>query len=75
MIGFVKSTVERIAKMIESCDDVNIHCQRRCGRKRKTTASGDKMLIRNSVKVPWEISRKLQSDLTVSGVTIDPSTV
>jgi len=33
------------------------------------------MVIRNSVKAPYKISRELQSDLAVSGVKIDPSTV
>jgi len=33
------------------------------------------MIVRNSVKAPWKISRELQSDLAVSGVIIDPSTV
>jgi len=59
----------------ESGNDVNICCRRRCGRKKKTTSSDDEMIIRNSVKAPWNTSRGLQSDLTVSGVILDPSTV
>ena len=74
-LGLAKPTVRRIANMAESGNDANIHRRGRCGRKRKTTASDDKMIIRNSVKAPWKTSRELQSHLAVSGVIFDPSTV
>ena len=47
--------------MTESGNDVNIHCRGRCGRKRKTIASEDKMIIRNNVKAPSKTCRELQS--------------
>jgi len=60
-LGNAKSTVGRIAMMTESGNDVNIHRRGRCGRKRKTIASEDKMIIRNSVKAPSKTCRELQS--------------
>jgi len=61
--------------MAESANDVNIHRRGRCGRKRKTTASVVNMIIRNTVKAFWKTSRELQSDLAVSGMILDPSTI
>ena len=74
-LGIAKSSVGKIVKMADEDGDISIHRHGRCGRKRKTTSHDDKMIIRNSIKIPWKTSKELQSDLATSGVLLYPSII
>ena len=74
-LGIPKSTVGRIVKRSNDNDDVTVKRRGRCGRKRKTTARDDQMIIRNSVKNPRKTSVDLKRDLSDGGVNVDSSTI
>ena len=74
-LGIPKSTVGRIVKRSNDNDDVTVKRRGRCGRKRKTTARDDQMIIRNSVKNPRKTSVDLKRDLSDAGVNVDSSTI
>ena len=74
-LGIPKSTVGRIVKRSNDNDDVTVKRRGRCGRKRKTTARDDQMIIRNSVKNPRKTSVDLKRDLSAAGVNVDSSTI
>jgi len=61
-LGIPKSTVGRIVKRVNDNDDVTIRRQGRCGRKRKTTARDDQMIMRNSIINPRKTSVDLKRD-------------
>ena len=70
-----KSTVSRIINMDNKLCHFKPNRKGKCGRKRKTTPYGDKIIFRNSVKDPKKTSTDLQKDLAKTGVVIDASTV
>ena len=74
-LGIPKSTVGRIVKRSNDYDDVTVKRRGRCGRKRKTTARDDQMIIRNSVKNPRKTSVDFKRDLSDAGVNVDSSTI
>ena len=71
-LGVPKSTVGRIVKR---SNDVTIKRRGRCGRKRKTTARDDQMIIKESIKDSRKTSVDLKKDLFAAGVNIDSSTI
>lgn len=70
-----KSTVGRIIKKNEVTGNPGAEKRGRCGRKRKTNAHDDKILLRNNVKDPQKTSQDLQRDLVSAGIQIESSTV
>ena len=48
-LGVPKSTVGRIVNRLNNTGDVGVLRRSKCGRKRKSTAYDDKVLLRNSV--------------------------
>lgn len=69
-LRLTKSTVGRIIKN-EVTGNQGVERRGRCGRKRKTNAYDDKILLRNSVKDPQKTSQDLQRDLLAAGMHID----
>jgi len=74
-LGIHKSTVGRVVKRSNDSDNVTVQRQGRCGRKRKTTARDDQMIMRNSIKDPRKTSVYLKRDLSAAGVSVHSSTI
>ena len=74
-LGIHKSTVGRVVKRSNDSDNLTVQRQGRCGRKRKTTARDDQMIMRNSIKDPRKTSVYLKRDLSAAGVSVHSSTI
>ena len=73
MIG--KSSVSRTIRMQKTLGDVTQKRIGKCGRKKGTTASGDKMILRNSTKDLKKTSQELAIHLVGAGVHMSSSTI
>ena len=75
-LNMSKSSVERIFKMMDTnCDITETQRQGFCGRKRRTTFRGDKMILLNTFKDARKTSMDFQKYLATSGVKVDLSSV
>lgn len=68
-------TVGRIIMKKEVTGNPGVERRGRCGRKRKTNAHDDNILLCNSVKDPQRTSQDLQCDLLAVSIHTDSSTV
>ena len=74
-LAIPKSTVGDIMKRAKDTGEPSTLRHGRCGRKRKTTPQGVKVMMKNSVKNPKKTSKDLQRDLALAGVNVGSSTV
>jgi len=74
-VGAIQITVSRVIRQLKATGSFTPNRKGKCGRKRKTTPTGDAYLMRNSKIKPRKTSSDLQNDLEHSGVKISASLV